>query len=206
MPETWTLPLMAVGGALLLFGLLWLLVVAFRTGFIRRAFLPVLVVLLGVSVALFIPVYNRIFPPPLQTTAQVFGDSITVTGATKDQLGVVMGHKGWKTIQAANRPSEPLALTDDELAGLEGMTELEFIDLSNNPVTDATLERLVRLPKLTKLFAPKTRMTADGVKRLVLDNPDCKLAEIDFRDLDPPVPGKSLREWQAKDPTKRKFN
>lgn len=201
MPETLTLPLFAVGGALLLLGLLWLLVVAFRTGFVKKAILPVLVALLGAAVALYIPVHNMVNKPPPQTTAQVFGDGITITGAAKDQLGVVMGHKGWKYIQAANA-----GLTDDQLAGLDGMTELGFIDLNDNPVTDATLERLVKLPKLTKLYAARTQFTADAVKKLVLDNPDCKLTEIDVRGLTPPVPGAALRDWKSKDKDNRKFN
>ncbi len=202
MLEKLSLPLLAVGAALVAIGLLWLLIVAFRCGFIKKALLPLLVVLVGAGTALAIPVYNRMYPPRIQTTAQVFGDSITITGAKKDQLDVVMGHKGWKTIQAANG-----GLTDDDLAGLDGMDELKFIDLNDNkPVTDATLERLVKLPKLTKLFAARTGMTADGVKKCILDNPDCKLTELDFRGLTPPVPSKALREWQAKDTAKRKFN
>lgn len=202
MPETITLPLMAVGGALFAIGQLWLLVVAFRTGFIKKALLPVLVVVVGVGVALLVPVSNIIHPPKVQDTAQVFGDGITITGAKKGELGVVLNHKGWKTIQAAN-----VGLTDEELAGLDGMTELGFIDLNDNKgVTDVTLERLVKLPKLTKLFAARTGMTADGVKKFVLDNPECKLTEIDFRDLTPPVAGKDLRAWKEKDKDNRKFN
>lgn len=206
MLEKLSLPLLATGAALVAFGLLWVLLVALRCGFIKRALLPLLVVLAGVGVALAIPVYNRMYPPPIQSTAQVFGDSITITGAKKDQLGVVMGHKGWKTIQAASRPTEPLDLTDDDLVGLDGMTELEFIDLSNNPVTDATLERLLRLPKLTKVYLAKTKVSAETVKRLVLENENCKLTEIDFRDLSPPLKGADLRAWQAKDTKVRKFN
>lgn len=194
MPEKLTLPLLAVGGVLLFVGLLWLLIVAFRTGFLKKALLPVLVVVVGVAVALFIPVYNKLYPPPVQTTAQVFGDGITITGAKKEQLGVVMGHKGWKTIQAASRPAEPLNLTDDELAGLDGMTELEWINLNGNPVTDATLERLVKLPKLTKIYVARTKITPDALKRLIFDNAETKVTEIDISDLN--VPGKAARDWE----------
>lgn len=202
MLEKLSLPMLAVGAAMVAIGLLWLLIVAFRSGFITKALVPVFVVLLGAGVAIAIPVYNRLNPPPIQATAQVFGDSITITGAKKSELAVVLGHKEWKTIQAANS-----GLTDEELAGLDGMTELEFIDLNDNPaVTDATLERLLKLPKLTKLYMAKTKVSGETVKKLILDNPECKLTEIDFRGLTPPVAGKSLREWQAKDTKTRKFN
>jgi hypothetical protein len=192
MPETWTLPLLAVGTALLAVGLLWLLIVAFRTGFLKKALLPVLLVVVGVAVAGLIPVYNRLYPPPVQDTAQVFGDGITITGAKKDELGKVMGHKGWKTIQAANA-----GLTDEELAGVAGMTELGFLDLNDNPVTDVTLERLAALPKLTKLYIARTKITPDGVARLILDNPASKVSEIDVTGLN--VPGKAIRDWKTAD-------
>lgn len=205
MLEKLSLPLLAVGAALVTIGLLWVMIVAFRSGFIKKALLPLLVILVGAGVALAIPIYNRLYPTPTQTTAQVFGDSITITGATKDQLGAVMGHKGWKVIQATKTNDGP-ELTDDELAGLEGMTELEFIDLNGQPVSDATLERLLKLPKLTKLYMARTKVSGETVQKRVLENPDCKLTEIDFRNLTPAVPGKALREWQAKDTKTRKFN
>jgi hypothetical protein len=205
MLEKLSLPLLAVGAALVAIGLLWVMIVAFRSGFIKKAMLPVLVILVGAGVALAVPIYNRLNPTQVQTTAQVFGDSITITGATKDQLGVVMGHKGWKSIQAAKANDGP-ELTDDDLAGLDGMTELEFIDLNGQPVTDATLERLLKLPKLTKLYLARTKVSGETVQKRVLDNPECKLTEIDFRNLTPPVPGKAFREWQAKDTKARKFN
>lgn len=194
MPETLTLPMMAVGGALFVIGQLWLLVVALRTGFIKKALLPVLVVVVGVGVAVFVPVSNIIHPPKVQDTAQVFGDGITITGAKKSELGVVMNHKGWKTIQAANRTEQPLDLTDDDLIGLQGMTELEFINLNGNPVTDVTLERLVALPKLTKVYIARTKITPDGIKKHIFDNPDTKVTEIDISDLN--VPGKVARDWE----------
>jgi hypothetical protein len=194
MLEKLSLPMLAVGASLVALGLLWVMIVAFRSGFITRALLPLLVILIGAGVALAIPVYNRLYPTPVQSTAQVFGDGITITGATKDQLEVVMGHKGWKTIQAANRKDQPLDLTDEELVGLDGMTELEFINLNGNPITDATLERLVRLPKLTKLYISRTKVTPDGLKKHVFDNGGTTVTEIEISDLN--VPGKVAREWE----------
>lgn len=196
MPETYTLPLLAVGGALLALGLIWLLVVAIRTGFLKKAIVPVLLVVVGVAAAGFIPVYNRLYPPPVQTTAQVFGDGITVTGAKAEEFEKVKAHKGWKTIQAANA-----GLTDADAAAFDGMAELQFLDLNDNPVTDATLERLVKLPKLTKLFVARSKITADGVKKHVLENADCKVTEIDLTGLN--VPGKAVRDWKTADKSRK---
>lgn len=211
MPETWTLPLLAAGGGLLAVGLLWLLIAAIRTGFFRKAILPVFLIVLGVAVAGFIPVYNRLYPPPPDTKVKVeekktdTGETVqelTGTGADTAQVKEKLAaSKNYAVIQIANK-----GFTDDDLAVLDGMEKLTFLDVTDNPVTDATLERLVKLPKLTKLYAARTKMTADGVKKHVLDNPDCTLTEIDVRGLTPPVPGAALREWKAKDKDARKFN
>jgi hypothetical protein len=210
MPEQYTLPLLAVGGALLALGLIWLLVVAIRTGFLKKALIPVFLIVLGVAVAGFIPVYNRLYPPPVQTTAQEekkattdgkVEERLTLTGAVRDEYAKLKTGTKYAVVQWANAD-----VTDDDAAVLADQTELREVDLSNSQVTDATLDRLVKLPKLTKLFAAKTKMTADGVKRLVLDNPDGKLTEIDFRGLTPPVPGAALRDWKNKDKDHRKFN
>ena len=208
MDERLALPLLAVGGILLVIGLLWLIVVACRTGFIKKALLPILFIILGVAAAGFIPVYNRIYPPPVQTTAQEekkttstgeAEERLTLTGAKREEYAKLQGKK-FAVVQWANPD-----VTDDDTAVLEGMADLREVDLSNSQVTDATLERLVKLPKLTKLYASRTKITADGVKKHILENPDSNLTEIDFRGLTPPVPGKALRDWQGKGPN-RKFN
>ena len=209
MTEKLQIPLMAVGAAMLLIGLLWLLVVAFKTGFIKKALLPILVVLVGVGVALCIPVYNLINKPPIQDTGVVeqkkdaqgnVEERLTLTGAKREEYTKLKAAK-YAVVQWANAD-----VTDEDAAALAEQTEMRELDLSNSQVTDATLEKLAKLPKLTKLFASKTKMTGDGVKKHVLDNPDGKLTEIDFRGLTPPVKGPDLRAWQAKDTANRKFN
>jgi hypothetical protein len=196
MNEKFTLPLLALGAALLSIGLLWLIVVAFRTGFIKKALLPVLLIVLGVVAAGFIPVYNLYNKPPPQTTKQVFGDSITITGAKKDELAAVMGHKGWKAIQAA-KTKDTEGLTDDELAGLTGMTELERLDLNDNPITDATLTRLHELKKLEKVMVARTQATAAGVERLCEALP--KLKVLDARGVVGVKASAVLKAWEEGD-------
>lgn len=211
MDDRFVFPLLIAGMAVAAIGLLWLLVRAFRTGFVAKAILPVLVVAIGLAVAGFGPVYNRVVKPPVDTKVKVeekvtsTGETVqelTGTGADTDELKAKLAAaKHYSVIQIADK-----GLTDDDLTVLEGMDRLTFIDLNDNPVTDATLERLVKLPSLTRLYAARTGMTATGVKQHVLDNPECKLTEIDFRGLTPPVSGKDLREWKAKDKDRRKFN
>jgi hypothetical protein len=210
MSERLILPLIIAGAVLLLIGWVWLVAQAIQTGFLRKAIFPAIVILLGIALIVTGPVYNRLYPPPVDTKVKVDDvktetgevvQELTGTGAdTKDLQQKMAAGKHFAVIQIANKN-----FTDDELAVLTTMEKLTFLDINDNPVTDTLLEQLVKLPKLTKLFAARTKFTADGVKKFVLDNPDCKLTEIDFRGLVPPVSGKLLREWQAKDPA-RKFN
>lgn len=206
--EPFALYFMAAGAAVLLAGLLWLVVVAFKTGFIKKAFVPVLVILLGAAVALFVPVTGKLFPKPIQDTGvgekkkDTMGnveERLTLTGAKREEYAKLNGTR-YAVVQWANAD-----VTDEDAAVLAEQTDLRELDVSNTQATDATLERLVKLPKLTKLYVARTKITADGVKTHVLDNPACKLVEIDVRGLTPPVPGAALREWKSKDPA-RKFN
>ena len=206
MPESFTLPLLGVGAALLLVGVVWLLVVAFRTGFFVKALVPVVVILAGVVVGVFIPAYNRIFPTPADTTAKPeqkktadggTEERLTLTGARREEYAKLAG-KRFTVVQWANAD-----VTDDDTAALAGQPELRELDLNGTQVTDATLERVVKLPKLAKLFIARTKITPAAVAKWVLDNPDSKVSEIDVTGLN--VPGKAVRDWKAAD-TSRKAN
>lgn len=207
--EPFTPYFLATGAAVLVVGVVWLLLVAFKTGFLKKALLPVLVVLFGVAIALFVPAKGLFFPKPIQTTGVTekktdaqgnVEERLTLTGAKPEEYVKLKSAK-YAVVQWANAD-----VTDDDAAALTAQTELRELDLSNSQVSDATLEKLVASPKLTKLFASKTKMTADGVKKHVLDNPDCKLTEIDFRGLTPPVKSADLRAWKEKDKDNRRYN
>jgi hypothetical protein len=62
--------------------------------------------------------------------------------------------------------------TDDDLALLEPLAELEDIDLSDAPVTDAGLRHLRGLKKLRSVVVTNTRITSQGIKELNLALPD----------------------------------
>lgn len=208
--EPYALYFMAAGAVLLLVGLVWLLIVAFKTGFIKKAFVPVLVLLLGVAIALFVPVMTKLYPKPIQNTVVTekktdaqgnVEERLTLTGAKREDYAKLKGGTKYAVVQWANAD-----VTDEDAAVLAEQTEMRELDLGNSQVTDATLEKLTKMPKLTRLYASKTKMTGDGVKKHVLDNPDCKLTEIDFRNLTPPVKGADLRAWKEKDKDNRKYN
>ena len=213
MDERITLILMIAGGIVAAIGWLWMVIRCFRPllAFLKQAFAPVFLILIGVSLALFGPVYNKIYPakPDAKAVETVKQDDKgnTEQGETVSRRKDIEKLKSDKTADRLQLNIPKLELTDDEVKEiLEGRDNLTYLDVSNQFITDVTLERLVKMPNLKKLYASKTKITADGVAKFVLTNPDCKLTEIDFSGLTPPVPSKALREWKEKDKDNRKFN
>jgi hypothetical protein len=199
--EPYTLYFLGGGAACLMVGLILLLVAAFKTGFFKKALLPVLLVLLGAAIALFVPVSTKLFPKPVQTTGvtekktDAQGNEelrLTLTGAKREEYARLKAAK-YAVVQWANSD-----VTDDDAAALAEQSELRELKLNDAQVTDVTLERLVKLPKLTKLYIARTRVTPDGVVKHIFNNPACKLVEIDLN-----VPGKAVRDWKAADKTRQ---
>lgn len=213
MGEEITLILLIAGGVIAFIGWIWLLIRCFRPlmAFLKQAFAPVFLIFIGVCLALFGPVYNKIYPAKPDTkaveTEKKDEKGNTEQGETVGRRKDIEKLKTDKTAERLQLNEAKLQLTDDEVKEiLDGRDNLTFIDLGDNPVTDVTLERLVKMPNLKKLYAPRTKITADGVVKFVFANPDCKLTEIDFRGLTPPVPGKVQREWIDNDKANRKAN
>lgn len=205
--EPFALYFMAAGAAVFLIGLFWVLIVAFKTGFIKQAFMPVLVLLFGVVIALFVPAMTKLFPKPIQTTGVTeqkkdaqgnVEERLTLTGAKREEYAKLRGGTKYAVVQWANKD-----VTDEDAAVLTEQTELREVDLTDSQVTDATLEKLLKLPKLTRVYAARTKISGETVKKLIFENPDCKVNEIDFRGLTPPVPGAAQREWKNADKSRK---
>ena len=58
-------------------------------------------------------------------------------------------------------------VTDESLAALAGMPELEVLNLHGADITDASIRSLRQFPKLRDLRIVQTKLTADGVMQLV---------------------------------------
>lgn len=56
--------------------------------------------------------------------------------------------------------------TDESLAALAGMPELETLSLHGSDITDASIPTLQRFPKLRELYISQTKLTAAGVMEL----------------------------------------
>jgi hypothetical protein len=213
MGEQITLILLIAGGVIIVIGWIWLLIRCFRPlmAFLKQAFAPVLLIVIGVSLALFGPVYNKLYPTKADTkameTEKKDDKGNTEQGETVGRRKDIEKLKTDKSAERLQLNEAKLQLTDDEVKDiLDGRDNLTYLDISDNPVTDVTLERLIKMPNLKKLYAARTKMTSEGVVKFVLTNPDCKLLEIDFTGLTPAVPGKALREWKAKDRNNREYN
>ena len=77
-------------------------------------------------------------------------------------------------------------LTDDELAAIGGMTELESLHLGASPIADSQLEHLVPLKKLRVLILRGTKVTDAGLATVAKMQ---SLEEIDLGDCDVGDPG-----------------
>jgi len=200
-------------------GYLWLIVQAFQTKILwglltvllaplggaiftvvhfKRAFLPLLVVLLGVVVS----VAPYFFPdPPAAPIVEQKDDgkhgTISGGGAEKSAADFIRENKDIAVLQMANRKD----VTDDTLELLRGAPNLKELDLNDNPITDKGLEILATLPKLETVRIARTKATPEGVQKHILTSQTIR--EIDVGGLN--VPSKALRDWKNADSQNRKY-
>jgi hypothetical protein len=74
--------------------------------------------------------------------------------------------------------TDPWKLADDDFTCLEGLANLQDLDLSDTFLTDAGLEHLTRLPKLRELIVERTQLT-DGAVRTLKQMP--ALVHVDIK-------------------------
>jgi len=72
-------------------------------------------------------------------------------------------------------------LTDEGLAGIEGLSNLRVLQLSGNAITDSGLQRIAALMQLVRLKLAHTYVTDQGLARL---KPLSGLAELDLFDTE----------------------
>jgi Leucine-rich repeat (LRR) protein len=72
-------------------------------------------------------------------------------------------------------------VTDEGLAGIEGLSNLRVLQLSGNAITDSGLQRIAALTQLVQLKLAHTYVTDQGLARL---KPLSRLAELDLFDTE----------------------
>jgi len=174
---------------------------------LKRVIAPVAVMFVGVLISVAPLAINLIVPAKPQDTAavekkeievggqKVFEERITLTGAKREEYAKLEG-KNFAVVQWSNAD-----VTDDDVAGLKGMTTLRELDLNNTQITDKTLELLAEIKTLKVLRIANTKATAEGVKKSLL--PLSNLTELDVRGLK--LTRKELNDWKAINAAERKF-
>jgi hypothetical protein len=210
--------ILAAGLAVAAVGFAWLVVRAFGTGFgwglvslvpglnlvyalthLRRAWAPLLVLLIGLAVAAAPIVVNRYFATiDLGEREKVVDGErhLTLTGWDKTDYGLVRQKPDTVVLFMANPD-----VTDATLEHLRDLKQLRELDLNDTRVTDEGLKVLAGLSALEVLKVARTKATPEGVQQHLLAHP--RLKELDVRGLN--VPTKVLREWRNADPQNRKY-
>lgn len=203
------------GAALLLAGLIWLLIIAFRQGVFwgltiwfppvalaflvrhfRKAFLPGLLFLLGILVVSIPPTYSRLAPVDLGPLERIVdGDrSVTLTNWDRTDYGILLAKTDTVILQMANGD-----VTDATILPLASYPRLRELDLNNTQITDASLELLAKLPALKSLKLKGTKITDEGFQRTLA--PIDRLEAIDLRDTG--VTKETADTWKKAKPNRR---
>lgn len=93
-------------------------------------------------------------------------------------------------------------VTDETLQLLLPMTKLKELTLDDSQITDAAFETLRKLPALESLRIQRTKITKEGVIQFLADPPP-NLIQIDVGGNS--IPASVLRKWKNQDPDHRKY-
>jgi hypothetical protein len=215
--EQYALYFYIAGAAIVLLGLIWLLVVAFRVKFLwglglflfpllilvfvpkhfRVSWKPAAVIFLGCLMTATPFVTVRLFPEKIdlgERVKDVNGEiHITLTGWDRKDYSVLKQHSQAAVLQMANAE-----VTDATLEHLRGMENLYKLDLGNTQVTDAGMKVLKELPKLRELHLNGTKVTDAGMKEL---SAITTLERLDLRGT--AVTKEAVEEWRKGNPKRR---
>lgn len=167
----------------------------------RRAFMPLLLALVGAALVLApfgVRYYPRYFIDLGPRIKDVDGAThLTLTDWDRDDYIAILG--AWPdaaVVQMANGD-----VTDATLQALVGFRQLRVLDLDNTKVSDAGLAALAQLPALETLRLRNTRVTDDGFRSHLAPLP--ALREVYYRGSK--IQRSTLADWKAEKPDLRKF-
>ncbi|MFN9717618.1 MAG: hypothetical protein ACK58L_02925 [Planctomycetota bacterium] len=214
--------LVLIGSVLVLFGLLWLVRVAWKThkvlGIVtlltipigplmlglcklRSARAPLSVVLVGLIVGA-VPywyggLHDRLFGRSEQVRV-IEGDvHLILTGADHDNYDQLKTATDVVVLEMANAD-----VTDATLELLLPMTRLRELTLDDTQVTDTGLAVLRKLPALETLRLARTKVTKEGVEQFLSDPPP-RLINLNVKGNS--IPTAILRKWKNAEPETRKY-
>lgn len=193
---------------------LWLIVRAFRqqwkwgagtlvmppTGLVfaarhpRKGTLPLILMVLGLSVAAAPAVYIK-YVPLLRNPREAIVEGerhITLTGADPKVVAEFQIKPDVTVLQMANSPD----VTDQTLESLRGLKFLKELDLNDTNITDAGLAILRDLPALERLRLARTKVSDQGFRDALLGKDS--LMQLDLRGTR--VSRETVRAWREARP------
>ena len=212
------------GGLLLLVvGLLWLIVQAYRSRGIIPAALLVLTTPLGPL--LYGLIYFRKSRKPLVLILSglligaapfAFSHGLELLLGLGERERIIAGERhlvltGWDRpdYSILNSRSDVVVLemanpnVDDEtLKLLLPLTKLRELTLNDAVISDEGLKLLRQFPALESLRVARTKITKDGVVEFLAD-PPAKLKELDVSGNS--IPASALRKWKNQEPETRRY-
>jgi hypothetical protein len=206
--------LFLTGAVILLLGLLWLLVSAFRVswkwGFLTAFFFPVmaiphivrhwprtkpplLTVIFGLVLVSLPPAYSRLAPIDLGPHEQMVDGErhVTLTGWDQKDYAVIARRPDIVVLQMANAD-----VTDDTLQYLSSLSNLQELDLSDSQITDAGMKSLTGLKKLQTLRLARTAVTDVGFLELTSALTELKQLDLSATKVTP----EAVQKWSEAGP------
>ena len=218
MSEIVGIGIVVAGLAVVLLGLLWLIVRAFRTKiwwglavlFLPGAVLvylvkhwdrarrPFVVVLVG-GLLVAVPYGINFAEERLHSLGpheqKVDGElHLTLTGWDRTDYSPLQWKQSAVVLQMANPD-----VTDETLQFITGMNGLKEIDLNDTQVTDAGLKVLAALPKLEIVRLRGTKVTDEGFRESLFEKES--LRELDLRKTQ--VSRATVGEWKKENPERK---
>lgn len=102
--------------------------------------------------------------------------SFRETDVTDNEVERAASFKNLKTLVLSDSTPGGTAVTDDGLAFVAQLPQLQVLELRGTQITDAGLEHLVGMKSLEKVDLNNTKVSAQGVAKLRRALPDCEIS------------------------------
>ncbi len=208
---------------LLVVGLLWLIIQAYRSSGILLAVLLVLTTPLGPLIYGLIH-FRKSMRPLLLILAGLFVGAVPFAFSHGLELLMGLGERerilagerhlvltGWDRpdYSILSSRSDVVVLemgnpnvNDETLKLLLPLTKLRELTLNDSVISDEGLKLLRQLPALESLRVARTKITKEGVSDFLTD-PPAKLKELDVSGNS--IPASALRKWKNQEPETRRY-
>lgn len=157
---------------------------------------PLLIVVIGMALAAFPPIYTRLTPVNLGPLDKMVANErhVTLTGWDRKDYGILSRLPDVVVLQMANPDVD-----DATLGPLRQMNSLRELDLNDTQISDEGLKVLADLPKLERLRLRKTRVTDKGFSQVLATKDSLK--ELDLRGT--AIGPELVKNWKDAKPGRR---